>query len=119
MMLRRSILIAILLASLPCAALGGRAAAFAKPNHPSPSATPAVERAGFTISGKVTKVDYAANEVVVASNGRSVTIAVTPTTAIDVGGEPGSIADIRPGVRIHAEGTQRGGALVAVSISVL
>ncbi len=115
---------ALILASLLCAAFAGVAIASPLQGHPRPAATPSASAASkdqgsFTFVGRVSKVEYAANAVVLATKGRDVTITVTPTTSIDVGGEPGSIADIRPGVRIRVEGFDRGDALIAVAISVL
>lgn len=116
---------AMILASLLCTTLAAAAVASPVLSHPRPGATPSSSAASpdqgsFAYVGRVTKVEYAANDVVLATkSGRTVTITVTPTTAIDVGGGPGSIADIRPGVRIRVEGFDRGDALVAVSISVL
>ena len=114
----------MILASLLCATLASVAVASPDLNHPrlaaSPSSSAASQDQGsFAYVGRVTKVEYAANNVELATKGRDVTITVTPTTSIDVGGGPGSIADIRPGVRIRVEGFNRGGALIAVAISVL
>ncbi|HKW44488.1 MAG TPA: hypothetical protein VJN22_02460 [Candidatus Eremiobacteraceae bacterium] len=76
------------------------------------------DKAAFAFSGKVTKVDYAANVVELASQGRRVSIVVEPTTAIDVAGEPGSVSDIRPGVKMHVEGIVRDGMFVAQTITI-
>jgi Domain of unknown function (DUF5666) len=115
---------AMILASLLCATLARAAVASPVQSHPRPAASPSASAASqdqgsFAYVGRVTKVEYAANDVVLATKGRDVTITVTPTTSIDVGGGPGSIADIRPGVRIRVEGFNRDGALIAVAISVL
>ncbi len=118
-MIRRSLFVALLLVGLPSATMAGALHASAGPHHPPP-AVATKDPQNFSFVGRVTKVDYAANAVVLSAKGGSVMIRVTPTTAIDIGGEPGSIADIRPGVRIRAEGIVRGGgALIAVAISVL
>jgi hypothetical protein len=85
-------------------------------HHPKPAS--AADKDSFSFSGTVAKVNYAANTVEMSVDGRRVTIIVEPTTAIDVAGEPGSVSDIRPGVRIHAEGAVRDGAFVAQTISI-
>jgi hypothetical protein len=94
----------------------GASSALASGHHPKPAN--AADRDSFSFSGTVAKVDYAANTVEMSAAGRLVTIVVEPTTAIDVAGEPGSVSDIRPGVRIHAEGAVRDGAFVAQTISI-
>jgi hypothetical protein len=115
----------LILASLLCAALAGVAMTSPAQSHPRPAASSSSpgassDQGSFTYVGRVTKVEYAANSLVLATKGgRVVTITVTPTTSIDAGGGPGSIADIRPGGRIRVEGFSRGDALIAVAISVL
>jgi len=94
----------------------GLSPALASGHHPKPAV--AADKDSFSFNGTVAKVDYAANTVELSANGRDVTIVVEPTTAIDVAGEPGSVSDIRPGVRIHAEGTVRDGTFVAETISI-
>ena len=87
-------------------------------HHPKPANVSASDAESFSFSGTVARVDYAANMVEIAADGRRVTIIVEPTTAIDVAGEPGSVSDIRPGVRIHAEGVTRDGAFIAQTITI-
>jgi len=72
----------------------------------------------FTISGTVESVDYSSNSVRVSSGGRVVEILVTPTTAVEVHGESGSIADIRKGLKINASGVVRDGQKIALSITL-
>jgi hypothetical protein len=72
----------------------------------------------FSISGVVRSVSYQTNTVRLSGNGQSVTIEITPTTAIEVRGEAGSIADIRRGSKITASGVIRDGAWVANSVVV-
>jgi hypothetical protein len=88
----------------------------ASAHQPKPPA--AVEKDSFSFSGTVTSVDYAANVVQMTTGGRHVTIVVEPTTAIDIAGQPGSVSDIRPGVKLHAEGVVRDGSLVAQTITI-
>jgi hypothetical protein len=107
---------AAILAVLCALTAVGAQPARANGHHPKPAN--AAERDSFSFSGTVAKVDYAANTVEMSADGRRVTIIVEPTTAIDVAGEPGSVSDIRPGVRIHAEGAVRDGAFVAQTISI-
>ncbi len=70
----------------------------------------------FNVSGKVESVSYASNTVRISSGGQTVAVVVTPTTAIEVHGEAGSIADIRRGAKITASGVVRDGQKVALSI---
>lgn len=95
--------------------------------HRAQAAPPDVEQAlagragegqAFSISGRVESVDYTANVIVVHAKGGSVTIALTPTTSVERNGESGSIADLRPGVRVTVHGTTRGGVHVAETISI-
>ena len=70
----------------------------------------------FTVSGTVEAVDYACNSVLISTGGKHVEILVTPTTAVEVHGESGSIADIRKGLKINASGVVRNGDKIALSI---
>ena len=88
----------------------------ASAHHPKPAA--AADKDSFSFSGTVTSIDYAANVVELATSGRRVTIVVEPTTAIDIAGQPGSESDIRPGVKIHAEGVVRDGNFLAQTITI-
>jgi len=72
----------------------------------------------FTISGTVESVDYSSNSVRVNAGGRHLEILVTPTTAVEVHGESGSIADIRKGLKINASGVVRDGQKIALSITL-
>ena len=77
------------------------------------------EDSPFSLSGIVEGVDYSANVIRLRTRlGLVVPIAVTPTTAIEVGGQSGSIADIRPGARLTVSGKVLEGALAALSITV-
>jgi hypothetical protein len=87
------------------------------PSHHSKPAT-ASEKESFSFTGTVAKVDYAANSVEIDTKGRTVTVVVEPTTAIDIAGEPGSMSDIRPGVKLHVEGVIRNGTHVAQTITI-
>jgi hypothetical protein len=72
----------------------------------------------FDISGVVESVNYVTNNVHLNANGQSVDIAITPTTAIEVRGETGSISDIRHGSKITATGVIRNGVWVANSVVI-
>jgi hypothetical protein len=113
-MLRQFALMTFVLvfASAPLAGLPTLAAG----HHPKPAVAAAKD--SFSFSGTVTAVDYAANLVELATGGRHVSIVVEPTTAIEIAGEPGSVSDIRPGVKLHAEGVVRDGALIAQTITI-
>jgi hypothetical protein len=76
------------------------------------------DKTTFAFSGKVAKVDYAANVVELVTKGRRVTVVVEPTTAIDVAGAPGSVSDIRPGVKMDVEGIVRDGTFIAQTITI-
>jgi hypothetical protein len=73
----------------------------------------------FELTGKIVSVDYAANVIVVRSHGDRMTIAITPTTAVDRDGQPGGISDLRAGVRVHVTGSERDGLKTADSIEIL
>jgi hypothetical protein len=98
-----------------CASLAGLPT-LASAHHPKPAAS--AEKDSFSFTGTVTSVDYAANVVEITSGGRRVTIVVEPTTAIDIAGQPGSESDIRPGVKLHAEGVVRDGTFFAQTITI-
>jgi hypothetical protein len=89
---------------------------FVNAHHPKPAAS--AEKDSFSFEGRVAKVDYAANLIVVIADGRRVTLVVEPTTAIDIAGESGSMSDIRPGIDIRAEGVIRKGAFIAQTIAI-
>jgi len=76
------------------------------------------EGQAFSITGRVESVDYTANVIVVRAKGGPVTISLTPTTSIEQNGETGSIADLRPGVRVAVHGSMRGDVRVAETISI-
>jgi len=85
---------------------------------PNPKPTASAEKESFSINGTVTKVNYAANIVGLVADGRGVSLVLEPTTVIDIAGEPGSVSDIRPGVRINVEGVIRKGVYVAQTITI-
>jgi len=70
----------------------------------------------FAISGTVEAVDYSSNSVRINAGGHHVEILVTPTTAVEVHGESGSIAGISKGLKINASGVVRNGDKIALSI---
>ena len=73
----------------------------------------------FSLNGRIQSVDYTSNVIVVRAKGQqAVSIALTPTTAVDAGGQVGSIADLRPGVHVHVRGSVRNGVMVAESIVI-
>jgi hypothetical protein len=85
-------------------------------HHPKPTA--AAEKDSFSFAGTVASVDYAANVVELTTDGRRVTLVVEPTTAIDIAGQPGSMSDIRPGVKLRAEGVVRDGSYISQTITI-
>jgi hypothetical protein len=108
--------VAAILTVFSAASALGLSPALASGHHPKPAV--AADKDSFSLNGTVARVNYAANTVEISSGGRDVTVVIEPTTAIDVAGEPGSVSDIRPGVRIHAEGVVRDGEFVAETISI-
>jgi hypothetical protein len=110
-------IVATMILLFTSAALAG-APPFGAGHHPKPAATAAIANDSFSFTGKVVKVDYAANAVELDTDSRRVTVIVEPTTVIDIAGEPGSVSDIRPGIKIHAEGVVRNGAFIAETITI-
>jgi hypothetical protein len=72
----------------------------------------------FNVSGVVQSISYVTNTVRLNEGNQSIEITITPTTAIEVRGESGSIADIRRGSKITATGVIRSGDWVANSVVV-
>jgi hypothetical protein len=72
----------------------------------------------FTVSGVVQSISYVTNTVRLNEGNQSIEITITPTTAIEVRGESGSIADIRRGSKITATGVIRSGDWVANSVVI-
>ncbi|MBC5824787.1 MAG: hypothetical protein GIW99_07620 [Candidatus Eremiobacteraeota bacterium] len=82
-----------------------------------PEAGPSDESA-FTMSGTVASVDYDANVIVLAAHGDKISIAVTPTTAIEDRGQAGSFADIRRGSHVTISGTVNANERIAHTIVI-
>jgi hypothetical protein len=101
----------LLLAALPL----GAVAQFGGGHRPHRASS---QKETFSFTGRVASVDYASNVVEVTTGGRHVTVVIEPTTAIDFAGEPGSVSDIRPGIKIHAEGVVRDGTFIAQTITI-
>lgn len=74
------------------------------------------ENKHFSVSGTVESVSYASNTVRINAGEQIVDVMITPTTAIEVHGQAGSIADIHRGRKIVASGVILDGAMVAHSI---
>jgi uncharacterized protein DUF5666 len=72
----------------------------------------------FNVSGRIEAVDYTANVIVVRGKGQVMSIALTPTTSVELAGQTGSIADLRPGAHVRVRGSVRDGTMVADSIVV-
>jgi len=72
----------------------------------------------FNVSGVVESVSYVSNSVILNAGGRHLEIEITPTTALELRGEAGSISDIRHGSKITASGVIRGGEWIANSVVV-
>jgi hypothetical protein len=72
----------------------------------------------FDVSGVVNSVNYVSNTLELSSGGQHLEIVITPTTAIEVRGQAGSISDIRRGSKISASGVIRDGSWIANSVVV-
>ncbi len=72
----------------------------------------------FEANGVVTAVSYVSNTLTLDSDGRRLQILITPTTAIEIHGQAGSISDIRRGSKISTSGVVRNGAWIANSVVV-
>lgn len=72
----------------------------------------------FEANGVVTAVSYVSNTLTLNSDGRRLQILITPTTAIEIHGQAGSISDIRRGSKISTSGVVRNGAWIANSVVV-
>lgn len=90
--------------------------------RPAASNVPADEagsQQAFSINGRIASVDYTSNVIVVKAKRGSDSIALTPTTSVDLAGEQGSISDLRPGMHVRVRGTIIGGVMTAESIAVV
>lgn len=72
----------------------------------------------FDVSGIVESVSYVSNGLKLNTGGKSLEILITPTTAIEVHGQAGSISDIRRGSKITTSGVIRNGSWIANSVVV-
>ncbi|GAC1448907.1 MAG: hypothetical protein PVSMB8_08030 [Vulcanimicrobiaceae bacterium] len=72
----------------------------------------------FNMSGTVESIDYGSNVIRVRSRGEVVPVSLTPTTAINLRGLSGSIADLRKGGHITVVGNVQDGAFVALSVTI-
>lgn len=90
---------------------------------PKPSASSASSDQGgspqaFSIAGRIDSVDYTANVIVIKGKRGATSISLTPTTSVELGGQQGSIADLRPGMHVHVRGSVVGGVMTAESIVI-
>jgi hypothetical protein len=72
----------------------------------------------FDVSGVVEAVSYVSNTLELSSGEQRLEIVITPTTAIELHGQAGSISDIRRGSKITASGVIRDGTWIANSVVV-
>jgi hypothetical protein len=89
-----------------------------KPTASSASSDQGGSRQAFSVSGRIDSVDYTANVIVVGVKRSATSITLTPTTSVELRGQQGSIADLRPGMHVHVRGSVIGGVMTAESIVV-
>ena len=89
-----------------------------KPAASSASSDQNESAQAFSVNGRIESVDYTANVIVVQAKRGSTSITLTPTTSVELGGQQGSIADLRPGMHVRVRGSVVGGVMTAESIVV-
>ena len=72
----------------------------------------------FSVGGRIESVNYTSNVIVIQAKRGSTSITLTPTTSVELGGQQGSIADLRPGMHVRVRGSIIGGVMTAESIVV-
>lgn len=72
----------------------------------------------FSVNGRIQSVNYTANVIVIQAKHGSTSITLTPTTSVELGGQQGSIADLRPGMHVRVRGSIIGGVMTAESIII-
>ena len=115
----RNRLFAIIIAvALPV--LAGPVVSIAAPKHVPPSASSDQGGAAraFSLNGRIESVNYTANVIVIQGKHGSTSITLTPTTSVELGGQQGSIADLRPGMHVRVRGSIIGGVMTAESIVI-
>ena len=95
-------------------------ASVAAPKHAPSSASS--DQSGspqaFSVSGRIESVNYTANVIVIQAKHGSTSITLTPTTSVELSGQQGSIADLRPGMHVHVRGSVIHGVMTAESIII-
>ena len=121
----RNRLFAILIAlALPALVSPVVSAASQKPYaapKPAASSAPAdqgAEAQTFSVAGRIVSVNYTANVIVVQGKHGPANITLTPTTSVELGGQQGGIADLRPGMHVRVRGSIVDGVMTAESIVV-
>lgn len=89
-----------------------------KPTASSASSDQGGSPQAFSVAGRIDSVNYTANVIVVKGKHGATSITLTPTTSVELGGQQGSIADLRPGMHVHVRGSVIGGVMTAESIVV-
>ena|SRR5215472_2967499 len=89
-----------------------------KPAASSASSEQSSSAQAFSVSGRIASVNYTANVIVIQAKHGSTSITLTPTTSVELGGQQGSIADLRPGMHVRVRGSIVGGVMTAESIVV-
>src|SRR5690242_9975942 len=115
----RNRLFAIIVAlALPALISPAVSSAAPKPAASSPASDMNVSPQAFSVGGRIESVNYTTNVIVVQAKRGSTSIALTPTTSVELGGQQGSIADLRPGMHVRVRGSIIDGVMTAESIIV-
>ena len=104
--------------ALPALVSPAASTAAPKPTASNASSDQGGSPQAFSVSGRIDSVNYTANVIVVRVKRSATSITLTPTTSVELGGQQGSIADLRPGMRVHVRGSVIGGVMTAESIVV-
>jgi hypothetical protein len=89
-----------------------------KPVPSSASSDQGASPQAFSIGGRIQSVNYTANVIVIQAKRGSTSITLTPTTSVELGGQQGSIADLRPGMHVRVRGSILNGVMTAESIVI-
>lgn len=89
-----------------------------KPTASSASSDQGGSPQAFSVNGRIESVNYTANVIVIQAKHGSTSITLTPTTSVELGGQQGSIADLRRGMHVRVRGSIVDGVMTAESIVI-
>ena len=115
---RNRIFAIIVALALPALVSPAVSIAAPKPSASNASSDQSGSPQAFSFAGRIDSVNYTANVIVVKGKHGDASITLTPTTSVELGGQQGSIADLRPGMHVHVRGSVIGGVMTAESIVV-